>query len=156
MMGGVNRFYDEYYFRPKVVWRIVKEALWDSHERKRLYHEATSFLKLRSERWKWVREGGDAEKTDGSRSRFRFRQRLITHQDSAARKGAHSFCRAPVLHVEAARCAPSRQGRPVIGLFFQPYNLGSLEPFDLLSSFSTSVLDAPCGESFFSSPRSAP
>src|ERR1700735_436113 len=63
MMGGVNRFYDEYYFRPKVVWRIVKEALWDSHERKRLYHEATSFLKLRSERWKWVRNGGDAEKT---------------------------------------------------------------------------------------------
>jgi radical SAM superfamily enzyme YgiQ (UPF0313 family) len=63
MMDGVNRFYDDYYFRPKVVWRIVKEALWDSHERKRLYHEATSFLKLRSERWKWVREGGDQEKT---------------------------------------------------------------------------------------------
>ena len=41
MMAGVNRFYDDYYFRPKVVWRIVKEALWDSHERKRLYHEAT-------------------------------------------------------------------------------------------------------------------
>src|SRR5215475_7548041 len=33
MMAGVNRFYDEYYFRPKVVWRIVREALWDSHER---------------------------------------------------------------------------------------------------------------------------
>src|SRR6202008_4620511 len=63
MMAGVNRFYDEYYFRPKVVWRIVREALWDSNERKRLYHEAADFLKLRSERWKWVREGGDAEKT---------------------------------------------------------------------------------------------
>ena len=62
MMGAVNRFYDEYYFRPRVVWRIVKEALWDSNERKRLYHEATSFLKLRSERWKWVRQGGDAGK----------------------------------------------------------------------------------------------
>jgi hypothetical protein len=62
MMAGVNRFYDEYYFRPKVVWRIVREALWDSHERKRLYHEAVDFLKLRSERWKWVREGGDIEK----------------------------------------------------------------------------------------------
>jgi radical SAM superfamily enzyme YgiQ (UPF0313 family) len=62
MMGGVNRFYDEYYFRPRVVWRIVREALWDSNERKRLYHEATSFLKLRSERWKWVRQGGDAPK----------------------------------------------------------------------------------------------
>src|SRR6266481_2177156 len=63
MMGGVNRFYDEYYFRPKVVWRIVREALWDGNERKRLYHEAVDFLKLRSERWKWVREGGDIEKT---------------------------------------------------------------------------------------------
>ena len=28
----------------------------------RLYDEATSFLKLRSERWKWVRQGGDIEK----------------------------------------------------------------------------------------------
>jgi len=42
--------------------QFVREALWDSHERKRLYHEATSFLKLRSERWKWVRQGGDASK----------------------------------------------------------------------------------------------
>ncbi len=62
MMDGVNRFYDQYYFRPKVAWRIVREALWDSHERKRLYHEATSFLKLRAERLKWVRQGGDIEK----------------------------------------------------------------------------------------------
>jgi hypothetical protein len=59
MMAGVNRFYDEYYFRPKVVWRIVKEALWDSNERKRLYHEATEFLKLRAERLKWARQGGE-------------------------------------------------------------------------------------------------
>src|SRR5882724_315223 len=59
MMAGVNRFYDEYYFRPKVVWRIVKEALWDSHERKRLYHEATEFLALRAERLKWARQGGE-------------------------------------------------------------------------------------------------
>ena len=63
MMDGVNRFYDDYYFRPRVAWRIVREALWDSHERKRLYHEATSFLKLRAERWKWVRQGGDIDKT---------------------------------------------------------------------------------------------
>jgi len=44
------------------VWRIVKEALWDSHERKRLYHEATDFLRLRAERLKWVQQGGDAPK----------------------------------------------------------------------------------------------
>jgi radical SAM superfamily enzyme YgiQ (UPF0313 family) len=63
MMGGVNRFCDAYYFRPRVAWRIVREALWDSHERKRLYHEAMSFLKLRSERWKWVGQSGYLEKT---------------------------------------------------------------------------------------------
>src|SRR3989449_2124787 len=63
MMGAGNRFDYEYYFRPRVAWRIVREALWDSHERKRLYHEATSFLKLRAERWKWVRQGGDIDKT---------------------------------------------------------------------------------------------
>src|SRR3977135_3281016 len=59
MMSGVNQFYDDYYFRPKVVWRIVKEALWDSNQRKRLYHEATEFLKLRAERLKWARQGGE-------------------------------------------------------------------------------------------------
>jgi hypothetical protein len=31
MMAGVNRLYDEYYLRPKVAWRIVREALWDAH-----------------------------------------------------------------------------------------------------------------------------
>jgi len=38
-MDGVNRFYDDYSSGRKVAWRIVREALWDSHERKRLYHE---------------------------------------------------------------------------------------------------------------------
>jgi radical SAM superfamily enzyme YgiQ (UPF0313 family) len=54
MMAGVNRFYDEYYFRPKVAWRILRKSLWDSHERKRLYHEAVEFLRVRSERKKWT------------------------------------------------------------------------------------------------------
>jgi hopanoid biosynthesis associated radical SAM protein HpnJ len=40
MMAAVNRFYDSYYFRPRVVWRIVRDALWDAHERQRLYSEA--------------------------------------------------------------------------------------------------------------------
>ncbi len=63
MMAGVNRFYDEYYFRPRVAWRIVREALWDSDERKRLYREAVEFLKLRAERLKWARRGGDSPET---------------------------------------------------------------------------------------------
>jgi len=59
MMAAVNRFYDSYYFRPRVVWRIVREALLDAHERKRLYEEAVSFLRLRAERWKWARRTGE-------------------------------------------------------------------------------------------------
>ena len=33
----VHRFYDEYYFRPKAIFRIVKKAAFNSTERKRLY-----------------------------------------------------------------------------------------------------------------------
>ena len=55
MMAAVNRFYDTYYFRRRVVWRIVRKALWDNSERKRLYHEAVEFLRLRAERWRYAR-----------------------------------------------------------------------------------------------------
>lgn len=57
MMAGMNSFYDSYYLRPRVVWRIVKKALWDPHERKRLYGEAVEYLRVRAERWKYVRNG---------------------------------------------------------------------------------------------------
>jgi len=60
MMAGMNRFYDAYYLRPRVAWRIVKKALWDGHERKRLYEEAVEFLRVRSQRWKYVRNGSQA------------------------------------------------------------------------------------------------
>jgi hopanoid biosynthesis associated radical SAM protein HpnJ len=56
MMAAVNRFYDTYYFRRRVVWRIVRKALWDGDERKRLYHEAVEFLRLRAERWRYARK----------------------------------------------------------------------------------------------------
>ena len=57
MVDAVNRFYDSYYFRPRVAWRIVREALWDGDERKRLYHEAVDFLKLRADRKNVARKG---------------------------------------------------------------------------------------------------
>jgi hopanoid biosynthesis associated radical SAM protein HpnJ len=56
LMGAVNRFYDSYYFRPRVAWRIVNKAIWNGHERKRLYHEAVEFMRLRAERWKYARK----------------------------------------------------------------------------------------------------
>jgi radical SAM superfamily enzyme YgiQ (UPF0313 family) len=49
----VHRFYDEYYFRPKAAWRIVSKAVVN-RDLKRLYVEAKSFMKLRSQRNKVV------------------------------------------------------------------------------------------------------
>ena len=55
IMSAVHRFYDEYYFRPKAVFRILRRAAFDSNDRKRLYKEAKSFLKLRAARNKMVK-----------------------------------------------------------------------------------------------------
>ena len=56
IMSAVHRFYDEYYFRPKAVYRILRKAVFDSNDRKRLYKEAKSFLKLRAARNKMVKQ----------------------------------------------------------------------------------------------------
>jgi len=56
ILGAVHRFYDEYYFRPKAVFRILRRAAFDGGERKRLYKEAKMFLKLRSARNKLVKQ----------------------------------------------------------------------------------------------------
>ena len=56
MVDWVERFYGEYYFRPKAAWRIVRKAMFDNHERKRLYKEAKSYLALRHKRKKYVAE----------------------------------------------------------------------------------------------------
>jgi len=55
VLSAVHRFYDEYYFRPKAVFRILRKAAFDSNDRKRLYKEAKSFLKLRAARNKMVK-----------------------------------------------------------------------------------------------------
>jgi len=56
ILEAVHRFYDEYYFRPKAVYRILRKSMFDNVERKRLYKEAKSFLKLRASRHKWVKD----------------------------------------------------------------------------------------------------
>ena len=55
--GAVNRFYDSYYFRPQSGMAHRSRALWDAHERKRLYQEAVDFLKLRHDRRKVAKKG---------------------------------------------------------------------------------------------------
>jgi hopanoid biosynthesis associated radical SAM protein HpnJ len=58
IMSAVHRFYDEYYFRPRAIYRILRNAMFDSNDRKRLYKEAKSFLKLRAARNKMVKQHG--------------------------------------------------------------------------------------------------
>jgi hypothetical protein len=55
----VERFYGEYYFRPKVALRLVAKALLHSGERKRLYKEAREYMALRSKRRKFVKDQKD-------------------------------------------------------------------------------------------------
>ncbi len=54
LVDWVERFYGEYYFRPKAAWRVVRKALFDNDERKRLYKEAREYLALRAKRKKFV------------------------------------------------------------------------------------------------------
>ena len=54
LVEWVERFYGEYYFRPKAAWRIVRKAIFDNHERSRLYKEARSYMSLRAKRKKYV------------------------------------------------------------------------------------------------------
>jgi hopanoid biosynthesis associated radical SAM protein HpnJ len=56
LVDWVEKFYGEYYFRPKAAWRVVRKAIFDGKERKRLYKEAREYLALRSKRKKFVAE----------------------------------------------------------------------------------------------------
>jgi radical SAM superfamily enzyme YgiQ (UPF0313 family) len=55
VMEMVHRFYDEYYFRPKAAFRVVWKAMVN-RDLPRLYVEAKSFLKLRAQRNRQVKE----------------------------------------------------------------------------------------------------
>jgi radical SAM superfamily enzyme YgiQ (UPF0313 family) len=63
ILQAVHHFYDAYYFRPKAAYRILRKAVFDSSERKRLYKEARTFLKLRAQRHKWVEANRKEETT---------------------------------------------------------------------------------------------
>jgi hopanoid biosynthesis associated radical SAM protein HpnJ len=63
ILDSVHRFYDEYYFRPKAIYRILRKAAFRSDDRKRLYKEAKAFLKTRAMRHKWVKDKRDKEAT---------------------------------------------------------------------------------------------
>jgi radical SAM superfamily enzyme YgiQ (UPF0313 family) len=56
LVDFVERFYGEYYFRPKAAWRVVRKAIFHRDDRARLYKEAREYLALRSKRRKFVED----------------------------------------------------------------------------------------------------
>lgn len=54
MMDAVDRFYLEYFLRPHALWRVVKKTIYDPRERRRLFREAREFLRLHSERKRFI------------------------------------------------------------------------------------------------------
>jgi radical SAM superfamily enzyme YgiQ (UPF0313 family) len=56
LVDWVERFYGEYYFRPRAVWRVVRKAIFSNSERKRLAKEAKEYLALRRKRQAFVRD----------------------------------------------------------------------------------------------------
>ena len=56
LVDWVERFYGEFYFRPKVAFRLIRKAIFNNEERRRLYKEAREYLALRSKRKQFVRD----------------------------------------------------------------------------------------------------
>jgi hypothetical protein len=60
LVDAVEQFYGEYYFRPRVIWRVVRKAIFNSHERRRLTKEAREYMALRSKRKRYVSDQREA------------------------------------------------------------------------------------------------
>ncbi len=55
LVDWVERFYGEYYFRPKAAWRVVKKAIVNN-DIPRLYKEAKEYMSLRAKRKQFVKD----------------------------------------------------------------------------------------------------
>ena len=59
LVDWVERFYGEFYFRPKVAFRLIRKAIFNNEDRRRLYKEAREYLALRSKRKQYVKDQND-------------------------------------------------------------------------------------------------
>ena len=50
IVQAVEDFYGRYYFRPRIIFRILRRAVFQAEERRRIYHEAREFLQHRAAR----------------------------------------------------------------------------------------------------------
>lgn len=54
ILKAVEDFYARYYFRPRIIFRIVGRALFSATDRRRLYQEGKEFFHLRSKRKEYL------------------------------------------------------------------------------------------------------
>jgi hopanoid biosynthesis associated radical SAM protein HpnJ len=54
LVEWVERFYGEYYFRPHAIWRVVRKAIFNTNDRRRLTKEAREYMALRAKRKRFV------------------------------------------------------------------------------------------------------
>ncbi len=54
LVEWVERFYGEYYFRPHAIWRVVRKAIFNNADRRRLTKEAREYMALRAKRKRFV------------------------------------------------------------------------------------------------------
>jgi radical SAM superfamily enzyme YgiQ (UPF0313 family) len=62
IVDAVERFYGRYYFRPRIILRIIRRAVFDRNERIRLYREAREYLNLRAKRKKFVKDASATQR----------------------------------------------------------------------------------------------
>jgi hopanoid biosynthesis associated radical SAM protein HpnJ len=67
LVEWVERFYGEYYFRPKAAWRVVKKAIVNN-DIPRLYKEAREYMSLRAKRKQFVKDQKARQQTTASTS----------------------------------------------------------------------------------------
>jgi hopanoid biosynthesis associated radical SAM protein HpnJ len=54
IVEAVEKFYARYYFRPRIIFRILSHSIFNARERKRLFKEAKEFFQLRAKRKSFV------------------------------------------------------------------------------------------------------
>jgi hopanoid biosynthesis associated radical SAM protein HpnJ len=60
IVEAVEYFYGRYYFRPRIIFRIIRRAIFNHAERRRLYKEAREYLQLRAKRKVFIKTNADA------------------------------------------------------------------------------------------------
>ncbi len=63
LVEWVEKFYSEYYFRPKAAWRVVRKAVVNN-DLPRLYKEAREYLFVRNKRKQFIKQ--QREQADGA------------------------------------------------------------------------------------------